>query len=189
MLPRPTIVAVVGWPCSGKSAVAEEILKIEPMHLVDSDGTRNFALGGHLKDWERDENSRRLNQQEMALVYDIIHKVAATHAQFGRHLMITAPYTRPSSWQFLVKAIAPYPATVLKVIWCLPGHSADIERVKEILAKRLVEGYDGGCQTYEQYRHSQSQFEEPVFPHRKVATFTQSPAECARQALEYIMAP
>jgi hypothetical protein len=188
LLTQPKIVVCFGYPCSGKSSIARELLKQIPMHLVDSDGARNFALGGHLANWEVSEESRRHNQEEMALCYDIIHRTAEAHAKFGRNLMITAPYTRPTSWKFLQGAIAPYPSTVLRAIWCCPGEE-NPELMKRVLAQRVAEGYTGGSQTYEQFLFSKSQFQFPPVPHVKVATFTQSPEEGARQALEYILAP
>ncbi len=186
MLKKPTIVVICGWPCSGKSAVARELRKSIPMHLIDSDETRQFAVGGFNPNWEATEEARRQNQQEMALCYDIAHRAAATHAKLGKHLMLTFLYTSPTSWKFLREALSPYPDTALKVIWCYPGFD-DESRIRTILEKRVTEGYFGGSQTYEHYCYNKSQFHPPEVPHLKVLTFVQTPEECARQALNYIL--
>jgi adenylate kinase family enzyme len=187
MLKQPTIVVICGWPCSGKSTVAAVLRKLIPMHLVDSDQARQFSLGGFGPEWETSEETRRQNQEEMALCYDVAHRIAAFHAKTGRHLMLTYPYTRSTSWKFLTQTIEPYHQTALRVIWCYPGKD-DSEFMRNILADRVTEGYSGGSQTYDQYYYGKSQFQPPAVPHKKVLTFLQTPEECARQALEYISA-
>jgi len=181
------LVAVIGLPLTGKSAIARGVSQMFGIrHLDIDDDIRLPIFGKPDADPYRDEARRAAASAEMGQAYDLLLAAAESCLILGRSVILTATFSRKSSRAKLLVLEARYNA-LLRVIWChSDGYDTD-EAVAARLAGRVFGvNYFGGCNSVEHYRDDQKRYEPMSLPHREIDTFRYGPGECIEFALDYV---
>ncbi|GHG62161.1 ATP-binding protein [Comamonas sp. JC664] len=187
----PTVTVLCGWPLSGKSETAARLGPPLGAHVIDIDVLASAGIGLPEPDWKATEAGRQRNLNRMAMAYELFHQAVRLHlevAQPPRSLVAVTTYSRPSSWEYLLRVLAPHPRARLKVLWLRPTDDAP-EAVQTLLSQRARAGYSGGCTTLDEYLDVKARFVPPPVPHQVIDTwFRHAPQDCATRALEYVLA-
>jgi predicted kinase len=189
-LADPAVIVVCGWPLSGKSEVASRVGRALGLHVADDDEIAAACVGLPDPDWRSSDERRRRNLNRTAMAYELLHQTVRVHLEIAeppRSIVVASTYSRPSSWRFLQKALAPHPRARLAVVWLRPVDDTP-DRVHELLERRAAAGYRGGCTTAAEYFDVKARFVPPPMPHLMLDTWLRStPEECARRSLDYIL--
>ncbi|WIG98779.1 hypothetical protein [Myxococcus sp. SDU36] len=185
-----TVTVLCGWPLSGKSETAALLGPPLGAHVIDIDVLARAGIGPPEPDWEATEAGRQRNLNRMTMAYELFHQAVRIHLEVARpprSLVAVTTYSRPSSWEYLLRVLGPHAQTRLKVLWLRPTDDAP-EAVQGLLSQRARAGYFGGCTTLEEYLDVKARFVPPPVPHQVIETwFRHSPEACARRALEYVL--